>query len=369
MQSRNRLSLGAIFTAIAAAALLGVASAGAMQDGRAPTGRTQPPPRDARSTPQRNVKPDNKFGVAQAPPKTEGAIRIAAYNMLNFFDQVDDPALSGEFDDIKNVTSLERCAKLAEAIRKVDADIIGLEEVESLDAVKWFRDTYLKDMGYKYICSYDVGYYRGVEQAVLSRIEITGSHVWLNESLDNVKRVGPGFAPVKSGEHLFFQRSPLMVNFKTEAGYEITIFIVHHKAGRDFDYAREAEALRIVDLINELQAKDPKRNIAVMGDFNAAPWDKSFRIYLQAGMFDTMCHRTTQGDDEAMLYKTHESNRVLDYILLNSAAHREFVPGSPFVLGTMFPPSSYDWRKDPPPAGYASDHYPVAIELMPEDRM
>ena len=41
-----------------------------------------------------------------------------------------------------------------------------------------------------------------------------------------------------------------------------------------------------------------------------------------------------------------------------------------FVLGTVHPPSDYDWRKDPDkervPEGYASDHYPVAIDLMPE---
>lgn len=349
--------------------LLLVSQAWAMQNERRPTGRTQPPPRDARSA-QLEDKPNNKFGVSVAPKRTPGAIRIAAYNMLNFFDHVDDPSLSGEFDDIKMATSSERCEELAKAIRKVDADVIGIEEVESLEAVKWFRDTYLKDMGYKYIVSYDVGYYRGVEQAVLSRIEITGSHVWLNESLENVKREGLGFAPVpRRDEPLVFQRSPLLVDLKTEDGYELSIFVVHHKAGRDNDFHREAEALRIVELINDITKAKPSRNIVVMGDFNAAPWDKSFRIYLEAGMIDTMGYRTTQGDEEALLYKTHESNRVLDYILLNSATHRELVIGSPFILGTMFPPPSYDWRKDPFPAGYASDHYPIALELMPEDKM
>jgi hypothetical protein len=32
---------------------------------------------------------------------------------------------------------------LARTIRDIDADIIGLEEVESLDALKWFRENYL----------------------------------------------------------------------------------------------------------------------------------------------------------------------------------------------------------------------------------
>jgi hypothetical protein len=40
-------------------------------------------------------------------------------------------------------------------------------------------------------------------------------------------------------------------------------------------------------------------------------------------------------------------------------------------MGTMHPPSDYDWKTDPEkekvPAGYASDHYPVAVDVMPKD--
>jgi hypothetical protein len=37
----------------------------------------------------------------------------------------------------------------------------------------------------------------------------------------------------------------------------------------------------------------------------------------------------------------------------------------------MHPPSDYDWKTDPEkekvPAGYASDHCPVAIDVTPKD--
>jgi endonuclease/exonuclease/phosphatase family metal-dependent hydrolase len=266
-------------------------------------------------------------------------------------------------------TDLKRCARLAEAIRAIDADVIALQEVESLAALTWFRDTWLKDAGYKHLASLDVGYYRGVECSVMSRIKITNAKVWLNESLDNVKRDGPGWAAVPEGAHLTFQRSPLMIDLETDGGYKFTVFSVHHKAGSEFDYHREAEALRIVDLVDGLRKDDPGRNIIVMGDFNASPFDKSYRVYLRAGMIDTMAHRLWQGDGpEVALYKTHESNRVLDYILMNSAAHRELVIGSQFVYGTPLPPASYDYRKDPFPEGYASDHYPVVVEVTPMDQ-
>jgi endonuclease/exonuclease/phosphatase family metal-dependent hydrolase len=329
--------------------------------------QTQPPGRSATS-PTSALQPVNKYGMSQPLPRTPEAVRIATYNTLNLFDHADDPALSGEFDDIKTPTATERCAKLAEAIKAVDADIIGLEEVESLEALTWFRDTFLPDAGYEFLASKDVGYYRGVECSLMSRFPITDVRVWLNESLDNVKREGIGWTkPPQDAGRLTFQRSPLMVTVKPRDDYEITIFVVHHKAGNN-DYHREAEALRLVEIINEMRQQDPARNIIVMGDFNCAPWDKSMRVYLAAGMIDTMAFRTVdKNNPESLQYKTHESDRVLDYILLNSAAHRELVIGSPFVYGTLMPPSSYDYRKDPHPPGYASDHYPVAIEIVPAE--
>lgn len=323
-----------------------------------------------RSDPSASSQPQtvNRFGLSKPLPRTPGAVRLAAYNTLNLFDHVDDPSLSGEFDDIMTPTATERCAKLAEAIKTVDADIIALEEVESLEALTWFRDTFLADAGYDHLASKDVGYYRGVECSLMSRFPITDVRVWLDESLDDVKRDGLGWAKVPDDvKHLTFQRSPLMVTVKPRDDYEITIFVVHHKAG-ETDWHREAEALRLVEIISDLRQKDPSRNIVVMGDFNCAPWDKSMRVYLAAGMIDTMAFRTTdKNNPESRLFKTHESDRVLDYILLNSAAHRELVIGSPFVYGTLMPPPSYDYRRDPHPPGYASDHYPVAIEIMPAD--
>lgn len=309
-----------------------------------------------------------RYGVRQAPAKQRGAIRVGTYNVLNLFDHVDDPSLRGEHDDLPAATSDDRCRALAAAIRELDADILALEEVESLEALTWFRDTYLKGMGYDHVASRDVGYYRGVECSLLSRFPIRDVRTWPDVSLDNLPRPGQGWAPVPQGERLRFQRSPLMATVDVNDEYALTFFVVHHKAGGQFDHSREAEAIMINRFINELRKTDPKRNIIVLGDFNAAPWDKSVRVYLENGMIDALAHRSTERrSEESRLYRTHESERVLDYILLNSAAHRELVIGSAFVLGTLHPGDNYDWRTDAAPAGYASDHYPVAIDLVPVD--
>jgi endonuclease/exonuclease/phosphatase family metal-dependent hydrolase len=337
-----------------------------------------PEVREPRQPTPAQAQPVNAYGLPKPLPKSPGGCRVATYNLLNLFDHVDDPALEGDQDDMKLAVTPERATKLAEAIIATDADVVGLQEIESLAALTWFRDTYLPRAGYEHVASIDVGYYRGVECSVLSRFPIRETRTFSDLSLDDVKREGPGWAPPPPAESgpatgLHFQRSPLMVEVQVDRDYRLTLLIVHHKSGAAFDFQREAEALKTVEIIDSIRSRDPRVNLVVMGDFNAAPWDKSLRVYLQAAMIDTLAHRFVQRaregtQDEARLYKTHESNRVLDYILLDSGAYRELVIGSAHVFGTLTPPPSYDWTKDPHPPGYASDHYPVMIDLRPKDR-
>lgn len=333
-----------------------------------PWSRDEEPPSTASVT--EPAPPDDiTFGLREPRPRTPGAIRIATYNVENLFDHVDDPDLSGEFDDKDLGITPERAKAVADVIRRLDADVIALVEIESLDALRWFRDTYLADMGYEHAAAIDVGYDRGVEQGVLSRFEIVSAKVWPNAPLDDLERPGLGWTPmprVIDPSEMTIQRSPIMVEIRTPGGYKFTLFAVHHKAG-NFAWKRELEALRIVEWYQREEARDPSRNIMVVGDFNAAPWDKSLRVYLEAGLVDVLAHRATRGD-ESLQHKTHRTDRVLDYILLNSAALREYVVGSAHVVGTCNPPPTWNWRTDPHPPGYAADHYPVVIDMVGRDR-
>ncbi len=318
------------------------------------------------------------YGQSVANPRIPGAIRIATYNLLNLFDHQDNPDLQGDYDDMLLAISEERASALAQSIRAIDADIIAVQEIESKEALEWFRDTYLSDAGYDFLESFDVGHYRGIENAVLSRFPITSARIWTGISLDDVPKPGHGWTRVPEAfrEGLEFQRSPLRVDIRINDEYELTLFSIHHKAGTQNRWHRESEAVKIVEFIQEIEHYAPDRNLVVLGDFNAAPWDKSMRVYREAGLIDTLSHRiiprwdpTEDQKQEANLYKTHSSGHTIDYVLLNSAAIREFVVGSAFVYGTVMPPDGYNWRTDPIPGhGYASDHYPVVIDLTPQDR-
>lgn len=316
--------------------------------------------------------PGHRYGVREAPARKPGTIRIASYNVLNYFDDVDDPALSGEWDD-KDLASREsQLRALATAIREVDADVLALQEVESKDALIRFRDHYLADMAYVHVASLDAGYYRGVEQSVLSRVPITAVENWPGLSTADVRRQGEGFQPVPEDPITEVQRSPLMVDLRTDDGYEFTLFVVHLKSGGlAHAYRREAEGIKLLELVEERRKDDSSRNIIVLGDFNAKHTYKSMRLLFESGLIDTMQHRATEyNDSDTPLWVTHESGRTIDYILVTPSAMMEIVPGSAFVQGTFYPgdENHYNWRTDDPPDSHASDHYPIAVDLIPRDR-
>jgi endonuclease/exonuclease/phosphatase family metal-dependent hydrolase len=321
------------------------------------------------------------YGIEKARPKSKGALRFACYNVENLFDQTDDPANPYDQDEM---TKPERLEAIAKTIRELDADILCLEEVESEECLLWFRDTYLKGMGYDHAASEDNGYNRGIEQSVLSRVPIVSARVYSGEdlvisdmeprrSVEAAARVGGSWAPPASGAMPErFQRSPLRVELKTKDGYPLTVYVVHFKAGRDFDHQRELEALQVEAWVEEELRANPDANIAVVGDYNGVPSDMNVKALRMSddGLVSAYDWRfDTKAPKDAFV--THASGRSIDFIVMTPGLAADCVEKSYFVLGTLHAASDWDWRKAdeiPPPKGYASDHYPVVIEIMPKDR-
>lgn len=314
-----------------------------------------------------------RFGVAEPKPKPPGAVRVVTYNVENFFDDVDDPALSGRYEDAHSTKPAAQVEALAATIRRLDADIVALQEVESESVVREFRDTHLAGLGYEFLASVDAGDERGIEQAVLSRHPITEVKNWPRLELGGVHPEKWGNQEnFNAGKPLRFHRSPLMVKVEVsresegeERGtYELTLFVVHLKSGREGDYWRRAEAAKTVELAAAVAADDPDANIIILGDFNATYNDAPLRLFRDAGFVDAFDVGRTPGPE----YTTHASGRRIDFILLGPAVTGEFIEGTRFVLGTPSRPEGADWRTTPAPPGYVSDHYPVVIDLTGVDR-
>jgi len=312
-----------------------------------------------------------RFGQPEPADRIPGTIRIATYNVENLFDDHDDPALSGRYEDAGETKPEAHREAVARAIHAIDADVLALQEVESERALRWFADEYLSDLGYRHIVSVDAGNERGIEQSVLSRFPVTEVESWPGLDLGGVHPERYGDRPnMYAGEPLTYRRSPLLVGVRVPAEmtegepYELTLVVVHHKSGRFNHYWREAEASTLVGILEELERESPERNIVVLGDFNATPDEASVEMYLDAGWVDPM-EPIDEGEPEPE--PTHASGRRIDLILANPQAAREVVLGSGFVLGTPIRPEGMDWRSTPAPQDYASDHFPVVVDLRPVD--
>ena len=306
-----------------------------------------------------------RFGVADAPAKPAGTFRLTTYNIENLFDDVDDPTLTGRNDDADNTKPVHQMIAVARAIHKLDSDVICLQEIESLDALMWFKDAYLADMGYDHVLSLDAGNSRGIENAVLSRFPLTNPEQWIGKELGGVHPEKYGRNKnYYAGEPVAFRRSPLKLDVEIPAAedreaWTLTLFVLHHKSGRYSQYWREAEAKMVAKLAHQVEVDHPGRAIVLLGDFNAQVSDESVKVYLRDGFNDIFA--TSSASKTAIT--THESERRIDLLLANKAAIGYLHEDTAFVLGTAARPMGIDWRSLDTFEGYASDHYPVSVDV------
>lgn len=305
-----------------------------------------------------------KYGIESAPATNESSFRLTTYNIENLFDAHDDPKLTGKNDDVDSAKPEHQLIATAMAIHAVNADVLCIEEVESELALLEYRDTYLADMGYDYVISIDAGNERGIENSVLSRYPITQTKNWPNKLLGGVhpEKYGKN-KNWYAGEPIAFRRSPMMVDIEvpgaeSEEQWTLTLFVMHHKSGFYNAYWREAEAKGTLELIQGVLKEHPDRPVVVLGDFNAEVSDESVQTYLKAGFVDIFADRT---QDSSII--SHESGRRIDLILANDAAIKRMDTKNAFVFGTAARPDGTSWRDLETFDGYASDHYPVSVDI------
>ncbi|MGH7133428.1 MAG: endonuclease/exonuclease/phosphatase family protein [Phycisphaerales bacterium] len=377
------------------AALLSVGVLAGLALRQPPAIKTDQPAATAPATPQ--AAPETKgvrnWGIAEPLPRTPGTFRLATYNVENLYwskakakdakpaDGKPAPdAKPGNDEGGTGPKSDAACRAVAAAIKRIDADVLAVQEIESLETLTAFRDKYLSGQGYDFIASIDAGDPRGIECAVLSRFPLSGAKVYLHEKLEGVhpEKLGRDANP-EAGKPLIMKRSPLQVTVTIPAAkiaellkiqdaaaadvkdYQLTLFSVHHKSGREFGFLRAAEAKRTAEIANGLLKEYPGLNVVVLGDCNAQGKEAAIEAYIAAGFTDLFGDR--QREDATTI--THSSGRAIDHIFFNPDAAKEIAPGSRFVLGTADRPKGSDWRTTPAPSDWASDHYPVVVDLRP----
>lgn len=273
------------------------------------------------------------------PPRggREGELVIATFNVLNLFDNIDDPYHADEGTPAKPRKELQA---LAQAIKTVNADVLALEEVENRGYLQRFVEVFLPDMGYEEVVLYEGNDTRGIDVCLLSRVPVGPVTSYRHVTF-----------PGEQGEPRRFNRDLLAVTIEPEGAEPIEVWVVHLKSnsgGREFaEPIRLAEARALRKLLDAELAAEPDDQIVVLGDFNDTWGSATLETIVGEGETALWSAATELGPDFPDTYNQGEFHSMIDFLLCSPALAKQYVSGSIRIL-----PGS--------PEETGSDHNPVS---------
>jgi endonuclease/exonuclease/phosphatase family metal-dependent hydrolase/predicted small lipoprotein YifL len=288
-------------------------------------------------------------------------LRIATYNIRNLFDGKPNPGQPIiAADDAETAAGPEQAKPekelqaLSVSMHEINADLIGMQEVESKATLTAFRDRFLKDMGYQEVVLVEGNDERGIDVALFSRYPVL-----------NVKSHKDVRFPVQGQGIQGFNRDLLQVKIQGPNNYTFTVFVAHLKSQHGeavADAKRRAEAEAANRIIREFQQANPNENVVMMGDFNDTFQTAEIAplVSPQSGLgFTDIINQDLGAGPEVFSYHPSKYRSRIDYILLNQNMKREYINKSVKLYKPL--KDGNTWQKlyfyD------ASDHIPVTIDL------
>jgi endonuclease/exonuclease/phosphatase family metal-dependent hydrolase len=256
-------------------------------------------------------------------------IVVCTFNSLNLFDDVDDPYTNDEGTRAKPREELE---KFAEALRKVNADVVVLQEVENRGYLERFVKLFLGDMGYEHIVHFDGNDLRGIDVALLSRApigEVTSRRHLEFKGPDDVTR--------------HFQRDVPAIAVVPKVGPPLEIWPVHLKSKSDSAETSEpirlAEAAELRRLLDAKFAANSDARIIIMGDFNDTRESKSLATIFGSGAAAMWAPEIKETEDSIPDPEFPNGRPPIDFITMSPALKAMYVEGS---CQTRRSPAEYD---------------------------
>jgi uncharacterized protein len=299
-----------------------------------------------------------------AAPAPAGSVAVAAYNLENLFDAVDDP---GKEDDVvtPGQYALDLDRRAASIGRLLGApDVVGVSEVESLAVLQDLAiQPELVPFSYRAALvegpdgrGIDVGVlYRG-DRVTLRSVEAEPACTPLKPESPNAPCAMAGGA---SGYQLF-GRPPLVARFATADGAERFTVIVNHFKSQGGDEALGAQTrLAMADFVRSLVARlkttEPDSPVIVLGDLNDFEDSATLAHLTGNGL---LVNLMSNGNNERpYTYAYQGLAQVLDHVLVDTALASRVAQVRPVHLNVDF--------GHPGPGGSAgshvSDHDPVLL--------
>jgi endonuclease/exonuclease/phosphatase family metal-dependent hydrolase len=281
---------------------------------------------------------------------------VGSYNLHNYLDTP-----SGT----RQPKSPEARARVRWMIHELNADVLGLQEVGTTNALLELRDS-LRAEGLDYPHWEHVrGYDTNIHLAVLSRFPIVARRPHTNLSY------------LLGSRRLWVSRGFAEVDIAVSPQYRFTLLVAHLKSKRPVpeapeDEMREEEARLLRGIIETRLRADPQVNLVVLGDLNDTRDSRAVRTLIgprgKTALVDTRPAERNgdprlsrrQGQPPANItwtyfYGVKDTYERIDYILVSGGMAREWEEEATFVLAAPH------WAE-------ASDHRPLRAAFLAEDR-
>ena len=244
-------------------------------------------------------------------------IKICTLNVLNLFDSNDDPYHK---DEDTNAKLREDLDLLAESIKKIDADVLVLQEVENRGYLGDFNRALLSDLGYRHVVLTEGNDRRGIDVALLSRLPVGPVTSYRHLTF-----------PDANGKEMQFRRDLLQVRIEPEAGESFELLAVHLKSkygGKKGDAVRLGEARMIRKLLDGLLEHNPQTRLILCGDFNDQSDSPALTTILGTGASRLTAFYEDVPAASRITYNKEPYRSMIDFILASPAMATRYVKGS-----------------------------------------
>lgn len=293
---------------------------------------------------------DPSIGMFNVRPRdlstTRTMVRVACWNIAHFVDEFDDPNVSNPQED-RGARRPEVLAKLGEAMRRLDADVLVLLETEGEEWTHRFFKQYAPELGYDTIVSCRVEtWHQNV--VFCSRVPLGPL-----TSLKSLRSEIPGMGT----EQNRFNNRVAFVEVMPTPNYTFVLGAAHLKAGTDAD--DRPTRLGMIDTIKwwfarELR-RDPELNIVLVGDMNSTEKNPEFQRFV-TGTPNLQSLFAPWGFPPT--HPAEYPTRHIDMIFANPNMLAELVPES-VAVASPFPRSEMS---------ALSDHLPVVATFHCDDK-
>ncbi|MGJ3233883.1 endonuclease/exonuclease/phosphatase family protein [Marivirga sp.] len=281
--------------------------------------------------------------------------RVMTWNVEHFVDLYDNPYVNNKRENNPDTAVLEKKFKLfAEALKKADADVVVLQEIEHIQLAKKLSEDLFPELNYRFFAdAASINWYQNV--VVMSRLPLGVMYSY-----------GSVHSPVaytdEEGKDQYETQSRINTRLWTievmaDQDYNFYLTGAHLKAGR----GERDVAMRLgqIALLKEQYARiyneHKNANIIVAGDLNSYPDSREIQS------FEEKVEGISFIDPlplDVMTHTADDPKRRLDYLLVNENMIPELVKGSlkvPMLLNTE------EMRT-------VSDHLPVIADFVASEK-